>query len=224
MSSTIKIEQLFVGIPKTLEGIQQETAINRDAVESLTIKFDEIIGDRVANLEHHGGDNRVLHHFALEDYDLLQSIYPDVDFCAGSIGENLSARGMNEANVCIGDSYQIGNVQCMVTEPRKPCGLISQKYKTKGLARKIQDKFVTGWFYKILKEGDIFVGDEIKLLSRPYPKLTLKKCIDALLLTADPEVLKLMAETPVLSDNWKLPAKTILKSGRLEDDTLRLGE
>ena len=140
------------------------------------------------------------------------------------MGENVSALGLTEQNVCIGDVYQIGEVLCSVTEPRKPCATINHHFQINSLARLVQETTRTGWFFKIIKPGKIRVGDEILLKDRPYPELNLESCVLALLVNLDRRVLESMVQNEALSDNWRRPAREFLNTGLRPDDRKRLGE
>lgn len=223
MASTIK--QLFRGTPAPLHHRPEVmSAIDRHEVDHLVVYQDHIEGDEVANKVHHGGIHRVLHHYPAEHLTYWATVYPYTEFTPGSMGENLSATGLTEKNVCIGDVFEIGELLCLVTEPRKPCGTICEQYAIKGLARKVQNESRTGWFYRILKPGTIRPGDKIKLKERPHPELTVDACIQALLVRPDMTVLELMVLNPTLSENWKRPAAAYLETGVLPDDRPRLGE
>jgi MOSC domain-containing protein YiiM len=221
----MKVTDLYRGLPHPLTSRKKFTSsIARIRQDELIIYEDRIEGDDVQDKVHHGGLNRVLHHFPKEHYSLFKSSYPQTNFTFGHYGENLSSTYYNEENVCIGDLFQIGEIECIVTEPRKPCGTIDVQFQTKGLARMIQNQAITGWFYKITKPGKIIIGDEIKLLNRSYPELTIKKCVQALLVTPNLSLLEKMASNPCLSDNWKNPALKYLATNHKEDDSSRLND
>ncbi len=220
-----QIQHLFRGKPSPLQNHPDLTsAINKSETEELNVLHDHIEGDEVSNKIHHGGLQRVIHYYPLEHYQYWQTLYPETPFLPGSIGENISAFGLLEKNVCIGDIYQIGEVLCTVTEPRKPCATINHKYEINSFARLIQATARTGWFYKVLVTGKMRVNDQVLLRERPYPKLTLESCILALLVNPDRTHLDLMANNEVLSENWRRPAREFLKTGQLPDDRKRLGE
>lgn len=220
-----KISGLFRGTPQSLKYRPQLlSAINRQSVESLNVHSEFIEGDEVANKIHHGGINRVLHYYPPEHYAFWHKLYPDMQGYPGSMGENISSSGFTEKNVCIGDIFRIGEVEGVVTEPRKPCGTINLQFQVKGLARKVQDEMKTGWFYKIIKPGIIKIGDEIELISRQYSDLTIEACIKALLVEPDELILRKMIINPILSDNWKKPARIYLETHEFPDDRPRLGE
>lgn len=216
----MKIQGLYIGVPEKIKDIK--TSLRKSAVDEINVLFHHIDGDDVNNKDHHGGSNRVLNQFPIESYDILKTYFPKVNFISGSLGENLLTKRMNENTVCIGDTYKIGDAECVVTEPRKPCWTIDYVFSQKGIARFMQDNCLTGWFYRILKEGRIKNGDHFQLTSRRYPELSVANCIEALLIEPDSKVLKSMVDNPILSSNWKKPAQRILVSNRIEDDFARL--
>ncbi len=218
----IQAKALFIGEPRSISGTP--TSIQRESVELMHVYADSIQGDRVANTKHHGGPNRVLHHFPAEHYNTLSRLRPDLRFAPGMIGENLSTDGLTEANVCVGDVFQIGEVKGVVTEPRKPCATINLRWATTGLARVVQENLLLGWFYRILEPGTIRVGDSLELIDRPFPGLSLRSCADALLLRPNPDALQRMVSNPLLSDGWRRTAKALLETGVLPDDRTRLGD
>jgi len=216
---------LFKGKPKPLKGNPKIiSSIDRDSVDSLSVYLDHIEGDEVRNKQHHGGPNRVVHYYPSEHYLFWKRTYPEIKCAPGEMGENISSSGLDEKNVCIGDVYKIGEVELLVTEPRKPCGTINVQFQVKGLARRVQSESKTGWFFRVLKAGTIHLGDEIELLNRPYPALTIDACVQSLLIAPNKVVLQQMVLNPILSTNWKTPAQTYLDKAELPDDGHRLGE
>lgn len=200
------------------------TAIDKAEVDLIRVFFDRIDGDGVANRIHHGGSKRVIHHFPREHYEFFREAYSNKEFREGSMWENLSSRGIDESNVCIGDVYEIGDVRLVVTEPRKPCATINHQFGVKGLARLTQEKSKTGWFYQVLSEGLVRRRQELVLLERPFPQLTVESCIQALLVTFDEKVLGLISSNPVISVSWRRSAQEFLKTGIKPDDRKRLGD
>lgn len=220
-----KVLNLYRGQPSFLNHKPEIfTGINKAEVDLLAVFFDRIEGDGVANRIHHGGSKRVIHHFPSEHYEFFRQAYRSKEFREGSMGENLSTRGIDESNVCIGDVYEIGHVRLSVTEPRKPCATIDHQFGIKGLARLTQEKSKTGWFYQVLSEGVIRKDQELILLDRPFPQLTVESCIQALLVTFDKNVLGLISSNPVISESWRRPAHDYLITGIRPDDRKRLGD
>jgi len=207
-----KVEGLFIGTPKEDSKVPVKTAIGKLECDIITIKFDKIVGDKCFNLKYHGGLNRVLHQYSSDHYSYWGRKFTKIHFYRGCLGENLSASGMDETTVCIGDIYKIGSVECVVTEPRKPCVTINQKLDEKTLFQNILKEGKTGWFYKILKEGDIKRGDDIELISRSYPHLKLNKCTSILTGNKDAELLNQMIQNSILSETWRSIAQKKIDS------------
>lgn len=220
----IKITKLFIGTPSSLPSSQIISSINRKEVEELIVHTDRIENDEVFNKVHHGGVQRVVHHYPLEHYQYFQHNYPNHNFRPGLMGENVSTAGLLEKDVCIGDVYQVGNVRLVVTEPRKPCATINHQFSIPGLARQVQNTSRTGWFYKVLTPGLLKTNDLLSLIERPYPKLTIELCVQALLVNPNREILELIVNNPTISENWKKTAAVFLVTGKMPDDRPRLGE
>lgn len=82
---------------------------------------------------------------------------------------------MNERNVCIGDKIRIGEVLLQVSLPRQPCFKLNHRFGLKGFASQTWKKSRTGWYYRVLEEGWMGVGDEIRLVERPWPRWTIER-------------------------------------------------
>lgn len=218
------VSALYIGTPKPLKkDLSVISAMEKSSVLEMQVLASSISNDDVANTIHHGGVNRVIHHYPLVNYGLISEQYPQLKNIKGSMGENISSAHLTDENVCIGDVFTIGDVKVLITEPRKPCRTIDSKYQVIGLARFIQEKAITGWFYRVLNPGMIKIGDEIKLIHRPHPELSIRFCVNALLNTFNKNDLAKMLLAEELSENWKRPAREIIETGIIPDDKNRLG-
>src|SRR5699024_9980212 len=79
----------------------------------------------------------------------------------GAMGENLVIEGIDETDVCIGDTYEIGDALVEVSQPRQPCWKPARRFGVIDFALRIQKSGSTGWYYRVLKEGYI-EGDSMK--------------------------------------------------------------
>jgi len=83
---------------------------------------------------------------------------------------------MNERNVCIGDIVSIGDeVLLQVSLPRQPCFKLNHRFQLKNFAPNTYKTSRTGWYYRVLREGTIQAGDEIKLVERKHPTWTIER-------------------------------------------------
>jgi MOSC domain-containing protein YiiM len=172
----IKILSVLKGPVKKLND-KFKTGIRNHAVDELTIEKSEIPGDEVHNLKYHGGDHRVIHHFADEHYGHLKKTFPDISerFTHGSYGENIVTKGLTEKDLCIGDIFSMGSAKVQVTASRQPCATINRSYEDNRILKDIMKTGRVGWFYRVLKPGVVKAGDYLELLERPHPNLPLDR-------------------------------------------------
>jgi MOSC domain-containing protein YiiM len=111
--------------------------------------------------------------YAASNYDLWHEELGRSDMSAGGFGENFTVEGMNEENVSVGDIYALGEAQIQVTGPRYPCAKIEKRWHMPGLTAHVSQTGRTGWYCRVLREGQIEVGMPILLVERPYPRWTM---------------------------------------------------
>ena len=171
-----RIDQIFTGRVKLMLPDGEPSGIFKSAVDGPQhLGTNGLEGDEQADLRYHGGPEKALHQYPAEHYALLAQEWPQ---CAsllgpGVLGENISTRGMTEHDVCIGDVFGIGEARIQLSQPRSPCWKIDRRLKVDGASRFVEAAGVTGWYYRVLDEGRLCAGDEIVLLERPNPWLTL---------------------------------------------------
>ncbi len=164
------IDQLYVATATRPLGDQQEqTGFFKQPLVG-TAKVDEngIVGDIQADQYVHGGPEKALHQYALASYLLMHRAFPQLTerLVAGSMGENISAAGMHEYNVHIGDIFRAGNVTIQVSQPRQPCWKINSRFGDAGLVKFIVKTYSNGWYYRVLDGGEVRAGDSIMLVER----------------------------------------------------------
>jgi len=138
-----------------------------------------LAGDRQADLEHHGGPDRAVLAYAAGHYPGWRAeLYLELPH--GAFGENLTVAGMDEATVCIGDAYEVGGAAVQVSQPRIPCWKIARRWQVKDLSARVQRSGRTGWYLRVLREGEVKAGDEMRLVDRPYPEWTVARANAAL--------------------------------------------
>ncbi len=133
--------------------------------------FEDFIGDKTL----HGGETKALHHFPREHYLNLSRKFPLLKhlLSPGSIGENISSVGVTEGDLHLGDVFRVGSARVQLSEPRKPCWKIDARYQQQGVATFMFTNGITGWYYRILEEGEISPKDELKLEHREKKNPTL---------------------------------------------------
>jgi len=171
-----KVLQLRTGKIKPVFGKEQSAIFKHERSGAVTVTSLGLEGDEHA-FEFHGGPERALMQYSLAHYARWREELPQSHdlFVKGAFGENIVARHANERNVNIGDIVQIGTVVAQVTDPRQPCFKLNLRFQVKDMAKRAQDLFRTGWFYRILQPGTIQVGDEMKLIERLNPDCPVSK-------------------------------------------------
>lgn len=171
-----KILGVFTGKVKDLPN-KLPSSIVRHSVDRLIIKKHGIVNDEVANTKHHGGDMRVVHHYSNVNYRYLKEKFPDIAdrFVPGSFGENILTEELSEEDLNIGDIYKLGSAKVQLTVSRRPCATINYAYQDERILKEVMLSGRTGWFYRVLEEGELRPGDYLELLESPFPHMPVAK-------------------------------------------------
>ena len=165
-----RLEQLYAAqATRRIGEHQEQTGIWKHPIPQAVVDAQGIRGDIQFDRRVHGGVDKALHQYAVSSYARLQQAFPALaaQIVVGSMGENLTVAGMDEANVHIGDVYRIGTVTLQVSQPRNPCWKINSKFDDERLAKFIAGEFIHGWYYRVLEAGVMQVGDAMELIERP---------------------------------------------------------
>ncbi|MBT3280423.1 MAG: MOSC domain-containing protein [Campylobacteraceae bacterium] len=141
----------------------------------LEVKFDGIIGNEVSDLKHHGGIDKAIFANALDNYPKWAQYLGKDNLEYGALAENLTLSNLNEDNVCIGDIHKIGTVILEVSQPREPCWKIGQKFKHKEFTKYIYDTGETGWYYRVIEEGNFQVNNDVQLVKKASESFTIRE-------------------------------------------------
>lgn len=159
----MEIISLNVGRPVTVDyrGKPLETGIYKKPVQGSvqlhTLGFE---GDGQADLKHHGGPDKAVCAYPLEHYSYWeQQLGKKLEYSA--FGENITTTGLLETEVCIGDVYEIGTTLLQVSQPRYPCFKLSQKHGPADLPAQVLDTKYSGFYFRVIREGEISAGDLI---------------------------------------------------------------
>ena len=135
------------------------------------------IDDFQADLAHHGGENKALFLFSQLTFQKINSHFNNIFDVTNMayFGENLILSDICEKDICIGDVLKIGETKVQITQPRQPCWKLSANTNQKEMTKFIFDSGFTGFYAKVLTEGEISQNDEVILEKRTNPNLTIEK-------------------------------------------------
>ncbi len=227
MDAAISLQAVLTGraqpFAHTRSAIDKAPVAGKVRIDALGLVGDEQ-GDRVA----HGGVDKAVHHYAFEHYagwrDELAASGALLE-APGAFGENFSTLGITEADVCIGDVYEVGDAVLQVSQARQPCWKLDVRFGARGMARKVQRSGRTGWYYRVLHAGEAAAGDTLRLIERPHPDWTLERLLRIFYVDMlDYDALREIAAIEVLAPNWRKLAARRIEARCVESWARRLGE
>lgn len=160
----MKVISVNVGLPRTVQwkGRAVSTGIFKAPVSGrVHVRTLNLDGDRQADLSVHGGPDKAVYAYPVEHYDAWHRELPDMALPWGMFGENLSIAGLNENTVMIGDRFRIGSAEIAVTQPRLPCYKLGLKFGRDDIVKRLLASGRTGFYFKVITEGDLAEGDPI---------------------------------------------------------------
>lgn len=173
-----------------------------------------LAGDTICDTRNHGGVDQAVYAYASEDTEWWQQELGDelaFELGPGSLGENLTLRGVEVTNAVIGERWRIGGVVLQVAVPRIPCSTFASFWDVDQLVKRFTAAGRTGAYLRVLTEGELAAGDEVRVLDRPAHGLTLLETFRAL--TGDRSLAAKLLTAPELPDDVHLSARSWLDLG-----------
>lgn len=173
-----------------------------------------LAGDEQADRRHHGGTDKALHHYPAEHYAYWRAALPTraARFVPGGFGENLVTVGVSEADVCLGDIFLLGSARVQIAQGRQPCAKLKLRFDVADMLERVMASGLTGWYYRVLQEGEVAAGDPLRLLQRPHPDWPLDRLWQVLFgPVAVPGALRRLTALEVLSRSWREQAQARLR-------------
>lgn len=160
-----------------------------------------VAGDQVSDTRHHGGVDQAVYAFAREDLDLWGAEL-GAELPSGAFGENLTTAGIDVNDAEVGERWEIGSVLLEVASVRTPCndfktwlGLCG--YDNRAWVKRFALSARPGPYLRVLAEGELAAGDEIRVVHRPGHGVTVSTMFRAL--HSDPSLLPRLLEVDGLA-------------------------
>jgi MOSC domain-containing protein YiiM len=182
-------------------------------------------GDEQADRRVHGGVDKAVHHYPFDHYPHWREELGDLPVldAPGAFGENISASGLKESIVAVGDIFRLGTALVQVSQGRQPCWKLNHRFGAPDMARRVQQTGRTGWYYRVLQPGTVAPDDRLDLVDRVASNWTLHRLWHALYIDRmNLDELRGIATLDVLAESWRKYAVRRLESGQVEDWRKRL--
>ncbi len=191
------------------------TGIYKNPVDGpIYLRREDVEHDIIADRKVHGGIHKACYLFSLQEYSFWKPLYPHLDWNWGMFGENLTVDGLDESKVCIGDVYQLGTAVVEVSQPREPCFKLGVRFGNQEILYQFIKRSFPGFYVRILKEGKVSPGDELRLTSRPSSELTIKGFFELLFSREkNQETLQFAILNEAIPEQKRLRLKRYIKKG-----------
>jgi len=181
MRVTGRIHSIQVGLPRSEHSDCPLDPVRRPWVSAIVkvpvagpiwLGRHNLQGDAQADLVHHGGVDKAVCVYSMEHWPSWQTILPPDQLHGGAFGENFTVGRLIEGDVCIGDVFSIGGAVVQISQPRQPCWKLARRWQIKDLAVQVEQTGLTGWYFRVLQEGQVEAHQQLELLDRSCPEWT----------------------------------------------------
>ncbi len=165
-----KIVNISIGQPKEVmfnDKLVQTSIFKQPVDGNVSATFHNLEGDRQADLSVHGGRDKAIYVYSENYYDRWAKSLGKQQLEPAQFGENLTVQGCLDADVIIGEKFQIGSVVVKVTQPRIPCFKLGMRFNDSSLPKLFWETGLLGFYVRVEQEGTMKAGDSIKSLKRP---------------------------------------------------------
>jgi MOSC domain-containing protein YiiM len=203
----MKLISLNVGLPRVVEwnGEPVATGIFKEPVQrAVMLRTLNLEGDKQADLSVHGGVSKAVYAYPAEHYEFWKKELPEMKLPYGMFGENFTTEGLFEDSVNVGDRFRIGEAELMATEPRMPCYKLGIKFGRADIIKKFLQSRRTGFYFAVLKEGEVKASDEIESISGNANDITISDITRLYAFERDDlATLRRAVKLEALSESWR---------------------
>jgi MOSC domain-containing protein YiiM len=163
-----------VGTPREIEwlGRRETTSIWKAPVEGrVAVRGVNVAGDDQADREVHGGPDKAVYAYAREDtYWWERELGRALEH--GNFGENLTVSGIDVTAAVVGERWEVGSTVLEVAQPRIPCWKLGARMADPSFPVHFAAAGRPGAYLRIIEEGEVGGGDEIRVGDKPGHGLT----------------------------------------------------
>lgn len=135
------------------------------------LEADGVAGDTICDTKYHGGPDQAVYAYAEEDLafwarEVGRPVAP------GSVGENLTLRGVDCSHALIGERWRVGAAVLRVTAPRTPCRVFAGWWDVPDLIKRFFAAGRPGAYLAVEEPAAVAAGDPATVLDRPAHGVT----------------------------------------------------
>jgi MOSC domain-containing protein YiiM len=130
-----------------------------------------LVDDEQADPSVHGGLAKAVYAYPVEHYDFWVNArgrtgVSDIDSTLphGSMGENLTLRGLLETEVWVGDVLRFRNCALRVAQPREPCFKFNAALGFNTAVKLMAESGFCGFYLSVEEPGTISAGERFEVL------------------------------------------------------------
>ncbi|MDP9470381.1 MAG: MOSC domain-containing protein [Chloroflexota bacterium] len=207
-SMAVRLLSVNVGLPGVIGMRGDEPVVSGIAKQPVApgLRRLEVVGlegDGQADLVNHGGRDKAVYAYPSEH---LPAWSAELDMTCGpaTFGENLTTEGVNEDDVCIGDTWVWGDAILEVAQPRFPCYKLALHVRRPDLPKRLVASGRTGWYLRVLRPGTVSPHDEVRILARHGAGVSvLTAHLAGLPGRLEPEAVDRVRDLAPLAEAWK---------------------
>jgi MOSC domain-containing protein YiiM len=203
----MKLLSVNVGLPREIEwkGKIVRTSIFKWPVSGrIRVAQLNLEGDQQSDLSVHGGIDKAVYAYPSEHYSFWRQELSGMDLSWGAFGENFTTAGLVEETVHIGDRFRLGSAEFVVTQPRMPCFKLGIRFNRPDIVKRFLQSGRTGFYFAVLKEGEVTAGNTIDLLKRDENGVTVADIVNLYQRDAsNQDLLQRVSELPSLPQSWR---------------------
>lgn len=195
------------GVPQTVDhnGSPVLTGIFKTPVAgAVPVGVSGLEGDGQADLQNHGGLDKAICAYTVENYAYWQQVLGRTGMPHGQFGENFTVDSMPDEAVCLGDTFRVGEILVQVTQPRVPCFKLGIRMGLPAFAGQFMVSGRVGFYLRVLQTGTVRAGDVIERVHADTEGLTIRDCM--LALQEGPrqqEIIRRALSVAAMSDAWR---------------------
>jgi MOSC domain-containing protein YiiM len=210
-----QIDVLLIGQPKPFHADGTMSAMARMPVDRpVFLGKHGFAGDQVADPTVHGGADKAVHFYPAEHYPKWIAHFAAENFVhplldqAGAFGENISACGLLEDDLRIGDQFRLGRAVVEVAQGRQPCWKLDHHFGVHGLSGAVINSGRCGGYFRVIEEGEVAPGDRIEQLHAAGHDWTIARTFHLLIggghrAAGAKSALQALTTLETLADSWR---------------------